>query len=443
MDRKKLYWIFSVVVVALGVFAIYEHFNAKAYRQSLEDTYNRAFFELADYVDDIDTLLAKGMLVNSPGEMANISSELSVQASAAKSCLAQLPTNKISLDRTEKFLSQVGDFTHTLSQSLIDDNTISEKEYKSLSALGQFASGLNRSLGDIANRIYAGEYRIGDDNAVTLEKVVYAETSDPWSAIEKEFGEYPSLIYDGPFSEHIENMKPKLTENKRQLSKDDGAKIAANLLGIKKNRVEYFSETQNSLMDSYMYKCNKNGSEVTVSLTKKGGYPVYFLNNRPVSEETVGMDEAIHRAQEFLEINGFHNMQSSYYEKIDGVVTINFAYKQNSITCYSDLIKVKVALDNGEIVGMEAQGYVMNHHTRDIRTPKLTRQDAREYISPYLTIDSVNIALIPKDSKREVLCYEFKGTANGRNFLIYINAETGREEDIQILVESPDGILTI
>ncbi len=443
MDRRRLYWIFSVVVVALGVFGIYEHYNAKAYKQGLEDTYNRAFFELADYVDDIDTLLAKGMLVNSPGEMASISSELSVQASAAKACLAQLPTNKISLDKTEKFLSQVGDYTHTLSQSLIDKKAITDDEYKSLEALGQYASGLNRSLGDLSNKIYAGEYSIGGDDDISLEKVVYAEDTDPWSAIEKEFGEFPSLIYDGPFSEHIQNMKPKLTEGKRELSKDEIAKKAANLLGIKKERVTFVGETENSAMDSYMYSCHKESGEVMISLTKKGGFPVYFLNSRRVRGENVKIDEAIHRAQEFLSINGFGEMKNSYYEKANGIATINFAYKQNDVTCYSDLIKVKVALDDGEIVGMEAQGYVMNHHTRDIRTPRLTKQDARNYISSRLAIDSVNIALIPKDSKREVLCYEFKGTSNGRNFIIYINADTGREEDIQILVESPDGILTI
>ena len=105
--------------------------------------------------------------------------------------------------------------------------------------------------------------------------------------------------------------------------------------------------------------------------------------------------------------------------------------------------KVKVALDDGEVVGMEANGYVMNHTIRDIRTPQLSKQDARAKISSNLNIDDVNVALIPKDSKREVLCYEFKGNAGGRNFLIYINAETGKEEDIQILIESPDGILTI
>lgn len=443
MDKRRYYWIFSVVVVALTVFGAYEFYNAKAYRQSLEDTYNRAFFELADYVDDIDTLLAKGMLVTSAGEMANISSELSVQASAAKACLAQIPTTKVQLDKTEKFLSQVGDYTHTLSQSLIDKKAITEKEYESLASLGEYAQGLNQSLGELSNKIYSGDYRLGDDHDISLERVAYAETSDPWSAIEKDFGEYPSLIYDGPFSEHIENMQPKMTEAARELSKDEAAAKAAKFFGIPQDKVKYTGETQNSRMDSYCFKCNIDGSEVMINLTKKGGYPVYFLKNRRVNKENVPVEEAIYKAREYLKEKGFSDMKSSYYEKTNGIATINFAYKQNDVICYSDLIKVKVALDDGEVVGMEAKGYVMNHHNRDLRTPRLTKQEAREYINSRLSIDSVNMALIPKDSKREVLCYEFKGTANNRNFIIYINADTGREEDIQILIESPDGILTI
>ena len=443
MDKRRLYWIFSVVVVALGVFGTYEFYNARAYRQSLEDTYNRAFFELADYVDDIDTLLAKGMLVQSAGEMASISSELSVQASAAKACLAQIPTTKVQLDKTEKFLSQVGDYTHTLSQSLIDKKTITDKEYESLASLGKYAGGLNQSLAELSNRIYSGAYHLSDDHEISVGKVAYAETSDPWSDIEKEFGEYPSLIYDGPFSEHIENMQPKMTENARELSKEEAAGKAAKFFGIPSDRVTYVSQTENSVMDSYMYKCNIDGSDVMISLTKKGGYPVYFLKNRRVNKENIQVAEAIYKAQQFLKEKGFSDMKNSYYEKANGIATINFAYKQNDVICYSDLIKVKVALDDGEVVGMEAKGYVMNHHSRDIRTPRLTKQDARGYINSRLSIDSVNIALIPKDSKREVLCYEFKGTANNRNFIVYINADTGREEDIQILIESPDGILTI
>ena len=136
-------------------------------------------------------------------------------------------------------------------------------------------------------------------------------------------------------------------------------------------------------------------------------------------------------------------MQESYYEKANGIATINFAYTQSNIICYSDLIKVKVALDNGEIVGFESHGYLMNHKHRTLPTPTLTAQQAKERVNRHLSIDTVQLTLIPKDSNREVLCFECKGNYNGHNFLIYINAENGREEQILMLIESEDGILTI
>lgn len=440
---KKQYWIFSVIAVVLIVFGTYECFRAKAYKQSLNDSYNRAFFELSDYVDDIDTLLAKGMLSTSAGEMATLSQKLSIQSAAAKSCLAQLPTANTQLDKTGKFLSQVGDYTYTLSQSLIDKKTITEEEYENLNALSSYASGLNRSLSELGSKLFNGEYNLFRDDIISLEKTVYAESADELSAIEKEFGEYPSLIYDGPFSEHIESIEPKMLKNLRELSRNEAAMRLADFLEVKTENIKYTGETQNSLMNSYIFSCRTDSGKVTAGITKRGGHVVYLFCDKHIARETLSVNDAISRAMTFLKEHGYENMQSSYYEKSNGVATINFAYKQNEVICYSDLIKVKVALDDGEIVGMEANGYIMNHEMRQIRTPQLSKQEARNHVSKNFSIDSVNIALIPKDSKREVLCYEFKGTSGGRNFLIYINAETGHEEDIQLLIESPDGILTI
>ena len=440
-DKRKLYWLFTVVAVCLGVFGTYEHYRAKAYQQSLEDTYNRAFFELTGYVDDIDSLLAKSMLASDAGELATLSTELSVQANSAKSCLAQLPITEIQLDNTEKFLSQVGDYTYTLSQSLIDDKTISASEYESLSSLGTFATSLNNTLSELCNEVYSGRVRFGDNQDILLEKTVYAADEHPLSAVEKEFGEYPSLIYDGPFSEHIENMSPKMTDGQREITKQEALEKAKRFLDM--DNLELATETENSVMDSYVFRGKERGTDVSIALTKRGGNVVYFIKNRRIFNEKVDVETAINKAKAFLGDKGYKDMTSSYYEKTNGIATINFAYKQNSVICYSDLIKIKIALDDGEVIGMEANGYVMNHHYREIITPQLTKQQAREKISSRLSIDAVSIALIPKDSKREVLCYEFKGTSNGRNFLVYINAENGKEEDIQILIESPDGILTI
>ncbi len=62
-------------------------------------------------------------------------------------------------------------------------------------------------------------------------------------------------------------------------------------------------------------------------------------------------------------------MKETYYLKQGGAVTINYAYEQNVIV-YPDLIKLKIALDNGEILGIETTGYLNNHTERNISRSK-------------------------------------------------------------------------
>ena len=135
------------------------------------------------------------------------------------------------------------------------------------------------------------------------------------------------------------------------------------------------------------------------------------------------------------------NMEPNYSLRYDGVGIFNFAYKKDDVTIYSDLIKVSVALDNGEIVGYDANTYLMNHQERDIPEPKLTQEAAREKVKVDYDIDSIRLAIIPKGS-REPLCYEFKGKYRGSDFIIYINAVTGDEEEILQIIKNENGTLT-
>ena len=60
-----------------------------------------------------------------------------------------------------------------------------------------------------------------------------------------------------------------------------------------------------------------------------------------------------------------------------------------------------------------------------------------------LTVEAVTLALIPKSNVREVLCYECKGTLNDTFFLIYINAQSGVEEEIFEVINTEEGDLIV
>lgn len=85
----------------------------------------------------------------------------------------------------------------------------------------------------------------------------------------------------------------------------------------------------------------------------------------------------------------------------------------------------------------------MNHCLRSI-SPYLTESFAQRSVSPYLTVKESRLCVIPTQGGTEYLCYEFlcMGTRD-EEILVYINADTGLEEEILILLKSDGGVFTI
>ena len=123
---------------------------------------------------------------------------------------------------------------------------------------------------------------------------------------------------------------------------------------------------------------------------------------------------------------------------------MNFAYYIDKITCYTDLMKVTVSLENGDILGWDATGYIVNHRKRSFPERVMSVRECQKRLSPYLQCRTSGMALIPTDGGGEEYCYEYKcRSEEGRDILVYINAQTGKEEQILILLENEDGTLTM
>ena len=173
------------------------------------------------------------------------------------------------------------------------------------------------------------------------------------------------------------------------------------------------------------------------------GIPLLMNYNRDIAAEVISNEDANKIGMDYLSSHGFENMKETYFLKQDGVLTINYAATQDDVVLYPDLVKLKVALDNGEILGLETSGYLNSHTKRDIATPKISIEDAKKTLNKDLQIESEGLAMIPTEWNTEVLCYEFKGKVDDNEFLVYINAENGREENILVIIDTPNGTLTM
>ena len=132
-------------------------------------------------------------------------------------------------------------------------------------------------------------------------------------------------------------------------------------------------------------------------------------------------------------------MRPTYFQMYQGVAVISFAATQGETLLYPDLIKVQCRLDTAQVVGWEARNYLMNHTNRGLLTPQLTREEARTRVSERLKTNAARLCLIPTDAG-EKLCYEFQGEYGGHTYLAYINADTGRQEELLKVVEGASGL---
>ena len=103
-----------------------------------------------------------------------------------------------------------------------------------------------------------------------------------------------------------------------------------------------------------------------------------------------------------------------------------------------------MALDTGRVCGFEAKGYLTAHCARDLLPPAVSAEAAGAAVPASLEVLAVQLALVPSDGQYETLCHEFKCAGpDGRHYLIYVNAQTGAQHKILILLEDESGTLTI
>lgn len=449
-DRLKDRHMLTLVVVLISIIVIlglFAYKKQREYRQASENAYNMAFFELVDYVDSVEVYLAKALVSNTPEHGAETLTYVWREANLAQSYLARLPISSSELENTAKFLNQVSDYSYSLSRKNINNQELTQEELDNLTKLHQYSTELKNTLNQLSEDLNSGRISWGEltkKGSPVFAQEVSNISKDSFSNLEENFHEYAGLIYDGAFSEHMTNPERKGLTGE-EIDEETAKQKALEFIGAENvKEINSNGITQNANIQSYDFSVVKNdGVNVWISISQKGGHVVFSNSTRDVTAEIISQENANEIGKKFLDSRGIYNMKPTYYLKQNGIVTINYAYEQDGVTVYSDLVKLKVALDNGEILGMETSGYLNSHEYRNFATPKVSKEKAREKINKNLEIQSEGLAMIPTEYQSEILCWEFKGVVDDRQFLVYINVENGKEEDVLVILDTPNGVLTM
>lgn len=427
------------VITVLGIFGIVQTVKLSRYEREVLVTNQLALVSLDENLNNISTNLEKVMYSSTPTMLSKLASELWRESSGAKNSLAMLPSSDTQLANTYKFLSQVGEFVMALGRKSASGESLSSEERNQLANLYEYCNSLSKQVNQMCYELENGTFSFDDYDSTLLEKDSNTVTiNNSFDDVEQSLSDLPSLIYDGPFSDHIEQGSPALLKGLNEISQEDALKIAQKVCEKEKSTLE-FSYEENGNIPCYVFQSDN----CTVGITKVGGIPLYMINSQFAGEVEIKQDEAVRNAKNYLKKIGFENLKESYYYTDDGICTVNFASDDKGIVIYPDLIKVSVNLETGEIMSFDATGYVYNHHNRKSFTPTITEAQAVAKINDTLTVIDTQLCIIPTDWKTEQYCYEIHcKTEKGQELLVYIDCDTGEEDNILILLYSDGGVLT-
>lgn len=430
----------GIAAITALSWGIYQSQLRASYETQLSSMYTRSFYELVDSMDNMQSQLSKLMVSNSTGGNVTLLADISRQADDAVERISQLPLSHPALSNTMSLISLTGDYCRSLTDKAAGGHPLTSDDIEHLKTL-------YNSCVDVTNELK----KMQSDGQVTFQNLnsrtyydiakgdeVSAQFSDHDKGVQ-----YPTLIYDGPFSQSVVNAQPKgLPAGSVD---DNGAKqAAASFLKLPDTSGVTITGKCSGKIGTYMIEAtDTSGNKVTMQVTKQGGKVLQMIEESGAAVPTISASDCVKKAVDWLASEGFSPMTSTFAQQYDGLLVVNFAPVQDNAVLYTDLVKVKIRMDTGAIAAFDATGYWMNHTARPTLTPSLSQQDAQKLVSSQLNVTASQLALIPMSGGGERLCWEFKGTFGGDTFYVYIDAVTGEEANVFKVINTANGSLVV
>ncbi len=444
-NRTLLWMIIALIAVAAAIIvgvlwavtARKTQAEAEEYRGQLENGYRQSYYELTYSVSNLSDCMTKLSVSNSPVMQMQLLSQVNTHATAAATSLAGLVEGNESAHKTMKYINQVGDYCLSLQANLQQGGRLSQEDKDTLTSLYMVLQQIEQGLDQAKDKLQEDGYAFVD--VIGTQEDVFAGLV---TQLESTAIAYPSLIYDGPFSDALDDRTVHGVHGE-QLTQQQAQQKAATYLPKNASSIQA-DGTLGGDIECYRFSATVDGQTYYVDVTKQGGM-LFGLNSTHMANDTTYQeDECIAVAQAYLDGIGYTDMQSVWISNYDSIYYINFAYMPQDVIMYSDLVVVKVSAQTKAVVGVEAVNYLYNHTTdRTVATPTVDEEAAKGAISAQIKISAARLTLIPTAGGNEKLAWEVSGTGGEDIYFVYVDALTGNEIKIMRVIDSAQGKLLL
>lgn len=427
----------AIMFIGAILWGYQEHQEKNSILIKAENQYQRAFHDLNHHMSRLQDELGQTLAVSSVSHGMQRKGLVNVWrlTSEAQNEINQLPLAMLPFNKAESFLSRMSNFAYRASVRDLSKQPLTEQEMKTLNSLYAKSGDINKELGRIQDAVISDRLRWMDvETAMASEKNQHDNTIiDGFRSVDKKIGSYPENDW-GPSTMTSPRKLSTDGLTGKEVSSEEIRRKASAFLGHGGpiSHIAVAESGGQSGFRTYSVTAKAaDGSNVHANYTRKGGHLLWYMNPRQVKTRKLNFDTARNKASNFLLRNDIRDMTPVTYDEYDHVAVFAFAGVKDGVRMYPDKVTVRVALDNGEVVGLQATQHVLSPKLLTPGKAKIGKDQAAKGLNPNFRVQDYSLAVVENDLQEPVLCHEFIGKINGKSYRIYMNADTGVEETIE------------
>ncbi|HEX7057606.1 MAG TPA: germination protein YpeB [Bacilli bacterium] len=435
--------ILAIALAAVGIWGYQEHQDKNAVLIKAENQYQRSFHDLSFHIASLHKELGHALAVNAGSHAFLRKSMANVWrlTSQAQGEINQLPLSLLPFHKTEEFLANISNFAYRTSLRDLRSEPLSDGELKTLQALYERSHEISNELKNVQAKVIRHHLRWMDvEMALATQHEQMDNTIiDGFKTVDNKVGAYPELDWGAAAAAMHQDRSTRMLSGSAVTPQDIKRKAAGFLHwpSGKAAQLKVVENGKGTEYSSYSVSAKMGDREYQLDYSKKGGRLLWYMADRPIKSKKLSPDQAVAYARKFLKAHGFPDAEPVNYTASDNSAGIVMVPVHNDVLIYPRQIGVNVALDNGEVIGLNVVDYAYESDTKALTPPKMRPDEARKFLNKNFQVQGEKLALIRNDMNRDVLCYEFTGRINGGTYRIFINATDGAEEK----VETIDGVV--
>ncbi len=438
--KTKTYWFIisalSLVCIGLGIALYFNNSAMSGHAANLESVYQKSLYELIDSVNSMEVEVSKMLVSGDYDSQRKSLSSIKQQSASAQNCLSYLPVGSNLVVGASKFVNQLNGYCTSILNGT--KTSLSEEDMETWDKIYDCVASLKYELNKVSQKISQG-YSIIDnlDKAKDIDGF-----SQNFSGISGDSIEYPSMIYDGPFSDSLLNQKINGLGSDKCTEADAKEYIKQVFTSWPNLSIEYINKTSGRFT-TYNFNIKSNGIVYYVQVTEQGKFLLNISGMTSDNKATINEEDAESIAEQFATSLKLDNMKCVWKATVNNITYVNLAPIQDGIIFYPDLIKVKVDRANGNIMGWEASNYAYNHTTRTSLNIIQKESDILSKVSPKISVNSIKKCIIPLEYGGESLAYEICGRYNNFTYYIYYDATSGKQIKVMRVIQTSEGNLLL